>query len=109
MGDSNGTLNLSKENIEHLKSYEILKLREQEIKDELEKLKPKILEIIPVGNVLEGANGSFSVRERVSWEYSPVVEEMEIKLKEQKKEEQARGAAKKVETSTVYYTVKKIK
>lgn len=68
----------------------------REAEKEMESIKEHIVGLMSTGDMrkIETSQGVFTLAERPTWKYSAVVEEMQEKLKELKKTEEASGVAK---------------
>lgn len=84
--------------------YEELKQLVREANAEIENLKPTIMEAVPEGVEVKGANGMFTVRTRSSWKYTDKVKQFEKNLKQLKADEEATGDAEQVLSHVLYYT-----
>lgn len=82
---------------ETLQAYESLKRQEKSIKQQLEELKPLVLDIVPEDKEIALEFGTI-VRSpgRISWKYSTQIKQREEALKEDKKLEEQNGTAKAV-------------
>lgn len=87
--------------------YEELKISEKEIKDRLDELKEIILPHVEAGKKYAGEHGSFEVKSRATWKFSPeLIHEKDI-IKEKEADEIARGIAKNNPTVFIEYRMKK--
>lgn len=75
--------------------YEELKKQEKIIADEIEKIKPLIIEDMKTNGKekIPVESGSFSLNELSRWNYSPEVEKANVKLSKLKEKEQRTGVA----------------
>ena len=94
-------------NKELFAKYEELKLTIKSAEEELEALKPQIVELIPEGKEVEGAYGIFNVQSRATWKFSKTHEGKKKELKELEEEEKAKGVATAKYSPVLYYTTKK--
>jgi hypothetical protein len=87
--------------------YEQIKLNIKTLEAKADELKEIILPEVEVGKKYEATEGSFEVKSKALWRFSPRVEEMKKSVKEVEAEEIAKGIA--VNNPTVYleYRVKK--
>lgn len=93
-----------------LKGYEEKKIAIKELETDIEDMKESILQFMPEDSEVETADGKFKVARKRSWTYSPTLTEMEVSLKEQKKDEERNGVAKEGESKPyLVYTQKKDK
>lgn len=91
-----------------LLEYEQLKLNAKTIENRLEELKPIIMAEVEVGKKYEGEEGSFEVKSKPVWKFSPRVVQMKEEVKKFEAEEIAKGIA--VNNPTIYleYRVRKV-
>ena len=100
-------MELKKNVLEAFEQYENLKLEIKEAEEKLAELKPIIIDNIPDDKEIQAKHGIFLIQKRAVWKYSEQVKDLEIEVKELKKEEQAKGIADKEEIPTLYYKVNK--
>lgn len=89
-----------------LLEYESLKMREREIKERLEELKPEVLPLIPRDKKVEMRHGEFYVTVRKKWTYSSQTQQKEKELKEVKKNEEREGVAMSEDMEILTYKEK---
>ena len=90
-----------------LTKYGELKIKEKQIADELEMLKDQVLDevrAISTDQPVQIAEvGTYSIGRRKNWRFSPIVEQLQAKLEETKKEQMATGAATFTEQEYVIF------
>ncbi len=79
-----------------LHEYEDLKLTIKEAEDRLDVLKPLLIPIIPEDKELKTAKGTFTLKSKPKWRYSPDTTALGVHLKEKQEEEIANGTAKEI-------------
>ena len=75
----------------------------KEAEEELKKLQPLILPLVPEDKELLTPTGYFYIQKRSSYKYSDALEAEEEKLEKMKTEEKAKGIAEVSFKSTLYY------
>lgn len=88
-------------------AYEELKIKEKEIKNELEILKEKILPLVHEGEKIVLSHGAIEMGKRDNWTYSDETQVMEKQLKEKQKYEIASGVA--ISKPTIFITYRENK
>ena len=83
--------------------YEVLKGTIKEAEDELKKLQPLIIPLVPEDKELLTPNGYFYIQKRSSYKYSEALEAEEEKLEQHKADEKAKGIAEVTFKNTLYY------
>lgn len=83
--------------------YEELKIQTKAMADEMEELKPLILENIKVGQEVEGESGLFTVRPRTTYKFSADHKVKAKELKDLEADEKAKGIAKESTSYSLYY------
>lgn len=90
--------------------YEELKIQAKKIDDEIKKLQKDIIVHMPDdGEPVHAKHGTFSIRSRSAWVYSDQVEKLQKAVDDRKAEEEAKGIAKTVKHSSLYYNSSKKK
>lgn len=79
------------------KRYEEIKIEIKTLEAEADELKPELISLIPEDNAVETDRGSFTLKRRTKWVYSPETTQAEKNLKETKKTEEQTGIAKATE------------
>lgn len=90
-----------------LLQYEEYKLQAKDLEEKMDVLKLVILPVMELGKKLEGHSGSFELKERATWKYSPELEEKKAEIKGFEAEEVAKGIATKKATQYLEYRVAK--
>lgn len=96
---------MNPDQLSSLQRYETLKLEIKEREEELERLKPVVLPLIPEDKELLTEKGYFYIQNRPTWTFTKSVEDHEKELKKMKAQEKARGIATSVDVPTLYYAV----
>lgn len=88
--------------------YEQLKLNEKIIATRIEELKAIVMPLVEEGKKYLGEEGSFEVKSKPVWKFSPRVVQMKEEVKKFEAEEIAKGIA--INNPTIYleYRVKKV-
>jgi len=89
-------MNLPQETKDKFFRYEELKLKAKEVEEELKKLALDLVQVVKPGETVLGHSGKFTVRETTRWEYSDDVKRLQV-------EEKAKGIAKPVTSTALYY------
>lgn len=83
--------------------YEILKNEIKSLEEELDQIKPIIIENMKDDDKIEAKNGAFTIQLKKKWKYSPAVVNLEADVKEMKKSEEADGTAEFEESRILFY------
>lgn len=94
---------LTLEMVSNLQRYEELKSKVKECEDEIKKLQPIIMSIVPEDKELLTDKGFFYLQKRSTWKFSEAVEAEEEKLEQMKLDEKGKGIAKAEIKNTLYY------
>lgn len=96
-------------NVDLLKQYAALKILLRQTEETLDTLQPEVLKEVKDfieandGKLPEVDGGVFTIVQRKLWKYTERVTELELDLKNQKHEEQARGEAEVEVKETVMF------
>lgn len=96
-------MEITQEQKDALNSYEEIKIAISGLEKQLEQLKEIILPIMSKDAKLEGSQGSFELKERANWKFSPDVKAQEDIVKNLKADEVAKGIATNVPTVYLEY------
>ena len=96
---------IDRKTLKAFEEYEELKLQAKEIEEKLKELQPIVMAAVPEGKEIAANHGVFYLQNRSTWKYSAKLQAVESDLKDQKKEEQAKGIAEATVQSTLYYKV----
>lgn len=94
---------MTPDQLSNLQRYENLKIEIREREEEIERLKPLILPLIPEDKELLTEKGYFYIQNRPVWIFTEDVENKEKELKKLKASEKARGIATQEPSPTLYY------
>ena len=97
----------------NLEQYRNLKQAQKALEEELSNLSLAIIDEMNAESkdklALADNSGVFTLSKRKSWTYSPTVAALELSVKTQKSEEQAKGIAEYTEKDVLIFTVPTVK
>ena len=86
-----------------LEGYEVAKIKIKEWEEEIKKLQPQILELMPLDKEISATQGIFVIQQQSTWSYSPIHHKIKKELKSQEEMEKANGVAKVKTIDVLYY------
>lgn len=87
--------------------YEEIKNEIKSLEEELDTIKPIIIENMQDDDKIEAKNGAFTIQLKKKWKYSTAVINLEADVKDMKKSEEADGTAQFEESRVLFYRANK--